>query len=43
MGSFPHWGVWAEWNGKFRDAVRQFIKGTDGACTFGNCVTNAIN
>jgi isoamylase len=32
VGSFPHWGVWAEWNGKFRDAVRQFIKGTDGAC-----------
>ena len=31
VGSFPHWGVWAEWNGKFRDAVRQFIKGTDGA------------
>jgi isoamylase len=30
VGSFPHWGVWAEWNGKFRDAVRQFIKGTDG-------------
>ena len=32
VGSFPHSGVWAEWNGKFRDAVRQFIKGTDGAC-----------
>ena len=30
MGSFPHWGVWAEWNGRFRDSVRQFIKGTDG-------------
>ena len=30
VGSFPHWGVWAEWNGKFRDAARQFIKGTDG-------------
>ena len=31
VGSFPHWGVWAEWNGKFRDAVRQFVRGTDGA------------
>ncbi len=30
VGNFPHWGVWAEWNGKFRDAVRLFIKGTDG-------------
>ena len=30
VGSFPHHGRWAEWNGKFRDEVRQFIKGTDG-------------
>jgi isoamylase len=30
VGAFPHSGVWAEWNGKFRDAARQFIKGTDG-------------
>lgn len=29
VGSFPSWGVWAEWNGKFRDAVRSFIKGSD--------------
>ncbi|KAF5827337.1 glycoside hydrolase superfamily [Dunaliella salina] len=27
VGSFPNWDVWAEWNGKFRDAVRRFIKG----------------
>lgn len=31
VGSFPHWGAWAEWNGKFRDAARLFVKGTDGA------------
>lgn len=26
VGSFPAYGRWAEWNGKFRDSVRQFIK-----------------
>lgn len=31
VGGFPHYGGrWSEWNGHFRDAVRQFIKGTDG-------------
>lgn len=30
VGQFPHWGPWAEWNGRFRDIVRRFIKGTDG-------------
>lgn len=30
VGSFPAWGRWAEWNGKYRDVVRRFIKGTDG-------------
>lgn len=31
VGAFPHFnGRWAEWNGQFRDSVRQFIKGTDG-------------
>lgn len=30
VGSFPHWGIWSEWNGQYRDTVRQFIKGTDG-------------
>lgn len=27
VGSFPSWGRWAEWNGKYRDCVRKFIKG----------------
>lgn len=31
VGSFPSWGRWAEWNGKYRDTVRRFLKG-DG-CT----------
>jgi isoamylase len=30
VGSFPGLGVWAEWNGKYRDDVRAFMKGTDG-------------
>jgi len=30
VGSFPGEGQWAEWNGKYRDVVRKFIKGTDG-------------
>ena len=31
VGGFPHFGGrWAEWNGHFRDAVRQFIKACPG-------------
>lgn len=31
MGAFPHYGGrWSEWNGHFRDVVRNFIKGSDG-------------
>jgi glycogen operon protein len=30
VGSFPSWGRWAEWNGKFRDDVRRFVKGDPG-------------
>jgi len=31
VGAFPHYdGRWSEWNGKFRDTVRSFIKGSDG-------------
>lgn len=26
VGNFPHWGRWTEWNGKYRDCVRHFIK-----------------
>lgn len=32
VGSFPNWDIWAEWNGKYRDDVRRFIKGDMGAC-----------
>jgi hypothetical protein len=30
VGHFPNWDVWAEWNGKYRDDVRRFIKGDAG-------------
>ena len=30
VGSFPNWDVWGEWNGRFRDDVRRFIKGEPG-------------
>ncbi|HYA17951.1 MAG TPA: glycogen debranching protein GlgX [Bryobacteraceae bacterium] len=30
VGSFPAWGRWAEWNGRFRDDIRQFVKGDAG-------------
>jgi isoamylase len=30
VGSFPAYGRWAEWNGKYRDSVRRFIKGDHG-------------
>eukprot|EP00188_Purpureofilum_apyrenoidigerum_P004867 Plantae.Rhodophyta-Purpureofilum_apyrenoidigerum.ctg5836.p1 GENE.Plantae.Rhodophyta-Purpureofilum_apyrenoidigerum.ctg5836~~Plantae.Rhodophyta-Purpureofilum_apyrenoidigerum.ctg5836.p1 ORF type:complete len:790 (-),score=121.24 Plantae.Rhodophyta-Purpureofilum_apyrenoidigerum.ctg5836:51-2420(-) len=30
VGTFPHYGVWGEWNGKYRDTVRKFIKGDSG-------------
>ncbi|MFZ0565195.1 MAG: isoamylase [Chlamydiales bacterium] len=30
VGTFPAMGVWAEWNGKYRDSIRRFLKGTDG-------------
>jgi glycogen operon protein len=30
VGSFPAYGRWAEWNGKYRDTLRRFLK-ADGA------------
>jgi glycogen operon protein len=30
VGSFPAYGRWAEWNGKFRDTGRKFLKGEMG-------------
>lgn len=30
VGSFPSWSRWAEWNGKYRDDMRRFLKGDAG-------------
>ncbi len=30
VGTLPSWGRWAEWNGKFRDDIRKFVKGDAG-------------
>ncbi len=30
VGSFPAYGRWAEWNGRFRDCARRFLKGDAG-------------
>ncbi len=30
VGSFPAWNRWAEWNGRYRDDMRRFLKGDDG-------------
>ncbi len=30
VGSFPDYGRWAEWNGKYRDTIRQWVKGDIG-------------
>ncbi len=30
VGSFPAYGRWAEWNGKYRDAVRQYLQSEAG-------------
>ena len=27
VGSFPSWNRWAEWNGRYRDDMRRFLKG----------------
>lgn len=30
VGTFPSWGRWAEWNGRYRDDVRRFVRGDAG-------------
>lgn len=37
VGSFPAWNRWVEWNGKYRDDMRSFLKGANGS------VQSAIN
>lgn len=37
VGSFPSCNRWAEWNGRYRDDMRSFLKGDDGMA--GNAIT----
>ncbi len=30
VGTFPAWNRWMEWNGKYRDDMRAFLKGDEG-------------
>ena len=40
VGSFPSWNRWAEWNGRYRDDMRSFLKGDDGMA--GNRLTRPL-
>jgi isoamylase len=42
LGYFPKWGPWSEWNGRYRDIVRRFIKGTDAKVgVFANVISGS--
>lgn len=43
VGRFPNqWGYWSDWNGRYRDTVRRFIKGTEGyAGAFAEAITGS--
>lgn len=44
VGSFPGEGRFAEWNGKYRDHVRRFIKGSKGESgAFAQCLSGSQN
>lgn len=30
VGTFPSWNRWAEWNGRYRDDMRRYLKGDEG-------------
>ncbi|WP_449064135.1 glycogen debranching protein GlgX [Planomonospora algeriensis] len=40
VGRFPSYGRWSEWNGKYRDTVRRFVKGDTG--TVGELATRIV-
>lgn len=44
VGSFPSWNRWAEWNGKYRDDMRNFLKGDyQMAYTAGQRITGSLD
>lgn len=38
VGSFPAYGRWAEWNGKYRDGIRKFLKGDGTVGQIAQCL-----
>jgi len=38
VGSFPAYGRWAEWNGKYRDNIRKFLKGDGKVGEIAQCL-----
>ena len=38
VGSFPAFGRWAEWNGKYRDSIRKFLKGDGNVGEVAQCL-----
>ena len=40
VGSFPAYHRWSEWNGRYRDTVRRFLKGDEG--TVGDLATRLV-
>lgn len=38
VGSFPAYGRWAEWNGRYRDSLRKFIKGSGNTGAMGSAL-----
>ena len=44
VGSFPSWSRWAEWNGKYRDDMRSFLKGDYWmAARAAECITGSLD
>ena len=44
VGAFPHYGGrWSEWNGHFRDTVRQFIKARTAAPLAPECYDAVVD
>ncbi len=37
VGSFPAWSRWSEWNGRYRDDMRDFLKGDFGMAALAGC------
>ncbi len=43
VGSFPSWNRWSEWNGRYRDDIRLFLKGSGGAYLASNRITGSTD